>query len=167
MCNQRISKIIFYVMLFLLGMGAGGVVANCQNNHRPEQEELDFPGDNEIIEMELTLEDHISLIVPEKLQKTCWGIIQVESEGDSTAFRKSGNCLGILQITPIYVKECNRLQDTVVYTLKDRTSVVKSLQMFVIYQNHHNPSHDRDKAIKVHNPTAGPEYRHKVLHKMN
>lgn len=114
-------------------------------------------------EVELTLDDHINSIVPDKLQDICRAIIWVESRGIDTAYRADGNCLGILQITPIYVKECNRLQSNVTYTLADRTDIVKSLEMFVIYQNYHNPKHDLERAIKLHNPTAGPEYRAKVL----
>lgn len=162
--NQRTIKIVICILIFLLGLSLGGmVVADCQNVHKPEQEELDFPGDNEIVEVELTLDDHIMNIVPKKLQNGCKAIILVESEGKADAISPGGHYIGILQLGKIYVRECNRIQDSVTFTYTDRYDIVKSLQMFTIYQNYHNPSHDLNKAIKLHNPTAGPEYRTKVL----
>lgn len=116
---------------------------------------------------ELTLDDHISMVVPDKLQNVCKALIWVESRGNSKAHRKSGDCLGILQISPIYVKECNRLQSNVVYSLEDREDIVKSLEMFTIIQNRYNPQHDIHKAIQLHNPTAGPGYKEEVLEKFN
>ena len=118
-------------------------------------------------ETEPTLHDHVAMIVPEKLQAICKAIIWVESRDNPKAYRESGNCMGILQITPIYVKECNRLQSNVTYTLEDRTDIVKSLEMFTIIQNHHNPEHDLERAIQLHNPTAGPEYGDKVKARLN
>lgn len=116
-------------------------------------------------EPELTLDDHIAMIVPDKLQNICKALIWVESRGNTNALSSDGNYAGILQIGSIYVKECNRIQKDVVYTLEDRYDSVKSLEMFAIVQNHHNPHHDLDRAIYLHNPTAGPEYREEVLRK--
>ena len=118
-------------------------------------------------EVALTFDDTIAMIVPEKLQDVCKAIIWVESRGNDKAYRKSGDCVGLLQIAPIFVKECNRIQSDVIYTLEDRWDPVKSLEMFVIYQNKHNPNHDLHEAIRLHNPTAGPEYKEKVLQKFN
>ena len=39
-------------------------------------------------------------------------IIDVESEGNAKAVDKSGKSCGILQITPVMVKECNRIQES-------------------------------------------------------
>lgn len=152
-----------HVIVFLLGLGLGGMVAKCQDRHKTVQEELDFPGDNTIVEVELTLDDHIMNIVPEKLQEGCKAIILVESEGKADAVSPGGHYVGILQLGKIYVKECNRIQDSITFTYADRYDIVKSLQMFTIYQNYHNPGHDLNRAIKLHNPTAGSEYRAKVL----
>lgn len=87
-------------------------------------------------------------------------LIQVESGGNSKAIGKH-NDGGILQITPIYVQEVNRLSKKN-YTLDDRFSVDKSLEMFAIVQNHYNPKKDIDKAIKLHNPGAGRDYANKI-----
>lgn len=93
-------------------------------------------------------------------------LIQVESEGNPFAVGKT-NDLGILQITPIYVKEVNRILKGNFYFLEDRTDIDKSLEMFEVYQSHHNPSKDIYKAIKIHNPGAGQWYTNKVMNKFN
>ena len=52
-------------------------------------------------------------------------IIQVESEGNPKA--KSGNSVGVMQITPILVTECNNIlkkkKSKKRYTLSDRYSI--------------------------------------------
>ena len=63
-------------------------------------------------------------------------LIGVESEFDSTAVNKRTGARGILQIMPIFVREVNRLQDSVEYTWDDAWSVEKSLEMLNIM----NPS---------------------------
>lgn len=92
-------------------------------------------------------------------------LIQVESGGDSLAVGKT-NDLGALQITPIYVTDVNRILGEERYTLEDRKSLVKSLEMFEIIQGHYNPSRDIDKAIRLHNPGAGEWYRERVYRHM-
>lgn len=105
-----------------------------------------------------------------KQELTEWDIfvqalIEVESGGDINAVGKTQD-LGILQITPIYVAEANRLSNKG-FTLKDRLSKEKSLEMFNIIQNHHNPSHDISKAIKLHNPGAGKWYADRIYKAMD
>ena len=55
-------------------------------------------------------------------------IIQVESEGNPNAV--SGNSVGVMQITPILVKECNDIlkkqKSKKQFTMNDRYSVAKS-----------------------------------------
>lgn len=89
-------------------------------------------------------------------------IIQVESRGDRLAIGKT-NDVGILQITPVYVKEVNRIIGEEKFTLECRKSIEKSIEMFEIYQNYYNPKKDINKAIKLHNPGAGIWYKKKVL----
>ena len=63
-------------------------------------------------------------------------IIQVESEGNPNAV--SGNSVGVMQITPILVKDCNdilkRQKSKKRFTLADRYSVAKSKEMFLLIQ---------------------------------
>lgn len=93
-------------------------------------------------------------------------LIVVESEGNPLAVGKS-NDVGILQITPIYVREVNRILGDDIYTLDDRTCIYKSLAMFEVYQAHHNPNKDILRAIKLHNPGAGQWYTDKVMEQFN
>lgn len=93
-------------------------------------------------------------------------LIQIESEGNQYAVGKT-NDLGILQITPIYVKQVNNILRGKYYFLEDRTDIDKSLEMFEIYQAHFNPDKDILKAIKIHNPGAGQWYTDKVMNEFN
>ena len=82
-------------------------------------------------------------------------IIKVESGGNAKAHNKNGDCAGILQIVPILVKECNQIlkskKSKKRYTLSDRYNVKKSKEMFVLLQEHFNPEHNIEKAIKCWN----------------
>jgi len=80
-------------------------------------------------------------------------IIQVESEGNPNAV--SGNSVGVMQITPILVKDCNDIlkqkKSNKRFTLKDRYSVAKSKEMFLLIQSHYNPANNVEKAIRLWN----------------
>ena len=80
-------------------------------------------------------------------------IIQVESEGNPKAV--SGNSVGVMQITPILVEECNNIlkkqKSKKRFTLADRYSVAKSKEMFLLIQAHYNPTNDVEKAIRLWN----------------
>lgn len=93
-------------------------------------------------------------------------LIQVESEGNPFAIGKT-NDVGILQITPIYVREVNRILQKDTYDLTHRTDIDKSIEMFEIYQAYHNPSQNIEKAIRLHNPGAGQSYLNKVMNEFN
>ena len=94
-------------------------------------------------------------------ETTQLALILTESQMDSLAVGKD-NDLGILQITPIFVDEVNRLVGKDQFTHQDALSPEKSLQMLAIYQSHKNPTHDTDKAIQLHNPKGGYAYARKV-----
>jgi hypothetical protein len=80
-------------------------------------------------------------------------IIQVESGGDTKAV--SGNSVGAMQITPILVEDCNLIlqkqKSKKRYTLKDRYSVEKSKEMFLLIQRYYNPTNSIEKAIRSWN----------------
>ena len=82
-------------------------------------------------------------------------IIEVESEGDANAIDKGGKSCGCMQITPILVKECNRIlelrKSSKRYSMKDRFSVRKSKEMFLLYQSFYNPKNDVELAIRSWN----------------
>ena len=80
-------------------------------------------------------------------------IVEVESEGNAKAV--SGNSCGAMQITPILVAECNDIlkkrKSKKRFTLRDRFSLEKSKEMFVLIQSHFNPLNDIEKAIRSWN----------------
>ncbi len=101
-------------------------------------------------------------------------IIQVESEGNPNAV--SGNSVGVMQITPILVRECNNIlkskKSKMRFTLADRYSVEKSKEMFLLIQSYHNPTNSIEKAIRSWNGglhysvRATNKYYKKVMSKM-
>ncbi len=66
-------------------------------------------------------------------------IITVESRGDDSAVGDGGKAVGPLQIHAVMVKEVNRILGSDVYTLSDRTSRTKSIEMFKVYTNKYTP----------------------------
>lgn len=80
-------------------------------------------------------------------------IVQVESEGNTRAVK--GNSCGAMQITPILVAECNNILKKrnckKRYTLRDRFSLEKSKEMFLLMQSQFNPFNDIEKAIRSWN----------------
>jgi len=93
-------------------------------------------------------------------------LIFVESRGNENAVG-NGDCVGVLQITPIYVRECNRLIGYEKYDIMDRFDSLKSIELFTIIQSHYNPEKDIEKAIYLHNKNAPKEYKNKIINKFN
>ena len=89
-------------------------------------------------------------------------IIQVESEGNR--FAKSGNQVGAMQITPVLVRECNRIlelrESKKRYSLADRFSIAKSKEMFLLIQSFHNAENNIEFAIRSWN--GGVNYSKKA-----
>ncbi len=88
------------------------------------------------------------------------GIAMTESRFDPSV---TGSCQdgGIYQITPIYVREANRLSGQH-YTHEDTYDIAKSLEMFAIVQDYYNPSHSEEEAIRRHNPGGAGWYAARV-----
>lgn len=74
-------------------------------------------------------------------------ICMVESGCDDKAKNKVSSASGRFQMLKVYVDEVNRIKGRHLYSYKDRFDPVKSREMFEIYQSHHNPTKDIDKAI--------------------
>ena len=92
-------------------------------------------------------------------------IILVESEGNPNAV--SGNSVGVMQITPILVKECNDIlkkqKSKKRFEMNDRYSVAKSKEMFLLIQSYHNPTNSIEKAIRSWN--GGMKYSVRATNK--
>ena len=101
-------------------------------------------------------------------------IIQVESEGNPNAV--SGKSVGVMQITPILVEDCNNIlkqkKSKKRFTLSDRYSVKKSKEMFLLIQSYYNPTNNIEKAIRSWNGgvrysvRATNRYYRKVMDKL-
>lgn len=85
-----------------------------------------------------------------------WGavieaIAQVESERNPLAVSKNGRYVGYLQIGSSMVSECNKINGYKKYTLADRKSRQKSIDMFIDFQEKHNPTGNMEYAIRLWN----------------
>ena len=93
-------------------------------------------------------------------------LIWVESKGEEKAVGKKDD-IGVLQITPILLRDCNRIVGYEKYYLNDRYDRDKSIEMFNIIQDHYNPQHDFHWALKLWNSGAPLSYHRKVMDKYN
>lgn len=103
------------------------------------------------------------------LSKVLKAIIYVESRGDVNAISKNKQCVGILQITPILVKDCNQFVKSNKYTLKDRYDKSKSFEMFYLIQKRYNKDGNIKQAIykwRGGSPKENHIYYTKVMNKM-
>lgn len=96
-----------------------------------------------------------------------WQVLQMaiaftESRFDPDAVGKAHDS-GILQLTPIYVAEVNRVAGTD-YTLQDAFDIEKALEIFETMQAVKNPTKDIETAIRYHNKAG--YYRSTVLRNM-
>ena len=92
-------------------------------------------------------------------QELILAIAYTESRFNAQAVGKA-NDSGVLQLTPIYIREVNRVAGTD-YQLGDAFDIEKAVEIFSKMQEHYNPEHDLEKAIRLHN--RSPYYRREVL----
>ena len=94
----------------------------------------------------------------------------VESSLDSNKVVKKTDAVGFLQIRPIKVAEINRLlnlknktHNVEYYTLADRYSAIKSIEMFRIEMEHKNPKLNIGKCVKLWYGSHDQKYYAKLL----
>ena len=101
-------------------------------------------------------------------------LIQVESKGIENAVgdkHLSRPSVGVLQIRPIMVREVNRILKKqnikIKYTLDDRYSKDKSIEMFMIWKMNHHPNDNDEVTARCWN--GGPKgwKRNSTLHYWN
>lgn len=94
----------------------------------------------------------------------------VESRNDDQAYNAASGALGRWQMKKVYVDEVNRIlclkREKKRYRYDDRTNPVKAREMFEIYQSHHNPNKDIDRAIRLHRGLHSPMYVKEVKRKL-
>ena len=76
-------------------------------------------------------------------------LIKVESEYNNDAVSSAG-AKGYFQMTPIYVKEVNRIHKTD-FTFDQVTDFDNAYEIFDLMQKAHNPDYDMDRALELHN----------------
>ena len=127
-----------------------------------------YGGNPQVVE----IESHVDTIVVYKTghdydwELFTQALIWVENKGDSKAVG-SNNDVGVLQITPILLRDCNRILGYESFTLEDRLDSLRSVEMFNIIQDHYNPQHDYHLALKIWNGQAPLSYHRKVMDKFN
>lgn len=81
---------------------------------------------------------------PIKYDGTLLAIMRVESNFNPYAINIKEDAVGILQIRPVMVREVNKIQKKLnkkeFFTLEDRYDSLKSVKMYYIVQNYHNPT---------------------------
>lgn len=78
-------------------------------------------------------------------------IIQVESLGKPDAYNPKEDAVGILQIRPIMLRHANQIIGFAKYSLNDRWSKEKSIEIFWVVQEYHNPNLWLDRASHLWN----------------
>jgi len=86
------------------------------------------------------------IIEPIAIDTLLIAVMAVESNFDSMAYNAKENAAGVLQIRPIMVREVNRLLGEDKYTLKDRWSKAKSIEMFNVIRSHLKGATDEEIA---------------------
>ena len=76
------------------------------------------------------------LCASSQMHTNLWkAICKIESSNNPKAI--NSNAVGIAQITPVCLQDCNRIIGYQKFSLQDRFNVEKSHQMFLIYVHHY------------------------------
>jgi len=98
-----------------------------------------------------------------------WALMQVESELNPNAVNEYTLAGGLYQHMPIsrngFLREANRVQNEIEFTDTCRFDPLRATMIFEIVNFYRNPNKDINRAIWLHNPTAGNWYKERVLKK--
>ena len=97
-------------------------------------------------------------ITPEQIDRLLIALEQVESGGEYWKTSDNGRAVGILQITPIMVRDVNRILGKRKYKLSDRLFPDKSWDMAHVYFTHYGKHWTTESAARHWN--AGPNNTH-------
>ncbi len=83
-----------------------------------------------------------------------WGslieaIATIESRKNPKVVSRCGKYVGYLQISKLLVNECNMILREKKYSYNDRYDKQKSIEMFLVIQDRHNPEGNIEKAIRL------------------
>lgn len=133
---QEFKKILIPVALILSVLVNAGSFYYIDTLRQP----VEIPRDTVEVKLTDTLNDWDVFTL---------ALMKVESDYDSTAVSTVG-ARGYFQITPIYVKEVNRIHNTN-FTFDQVTDFNTAWQIFDLMQKGHNPDYNMDKALELHN----------------
>jgi len=88
----------------------------------------------------------------DKLHAIAW--VESGNDGVGAYNRNEPLAVGSLQEWPCMVTECNRILGYDKYTLEDRADDALAVEMFWIYQDFYNPTHDFETMARIW--CAGP-----------
>lgn len=125
----------------------------------PRVEIIEIPTKEVTFEVESEVELELAPVELRNLDELVEALIWVESRGNDSAFHKGENAVGCLQIRPIMVKEVNRVLDLQgsdnIYTLEDRWSRIKSIEMFNVIADYYHETSSYEKIARCWN--GGPK----------
>ena len=166
------SKFIDYLPFVALVVSVVALVrAVCNDETAVEacETSVEFKDFKEPVEVDMSVARDVrdTVVVPVLLNLSEWQVLEMaiaftESRFDPDAVGKAHDS-GILQLTPIYVAEVNRVAGTD-YTLEDAFDIDKALEIFEAMQAAKNPDKDIETAIRYHNKAG--YYRSTVLRNM-
>ena len=125
----------------------------------PKVELVNVPTKEVSIELEVRT-PNLKVIQPTRdLTPLIDALMWVESRCDTSAYCKREDAVGVLQIRPIMVKEVNRIlrlqKSSYIFTLEDRWSKEKSIQMFNVVANYYHETSSYEKIARCWN--GGPK----------
>lgn len=135
------ARIIMVVSLIILGTLIGYGIGSMKWNKKVADEVM-VQVESISTEKEAALDDWGILIMAMAKTESDFNFLARGSHGD----------LGLLQATEIWVEEVNRILGDQVYIHSDALDPEKTLEMFKVMQDKHNPDHDIARAINLHNP---------------
>ena len=92
-------------------------------------------------------------------------IEHIESRHNENA--RNGKYVGTLQISPIMIREANRINGYEKYSLSDRNDSLMSAKIFKDIMQHKNKEKSIRKAVIIWHGKNNPNYRKKVIHMFN
>lgn len=102
----------------------------------------------------------------DKWEALVWALCEEESGNDDNARNPKSSAYGRFQMLKVYVDECNRIVGRKKYKYADRGNYKKAREMFELYQGHHNPKRDIDRAIIIHRGKKDWKYYWNVKRKI-
>ena len=131
---MTMKKLLFMVgCVWILSSSAEAPPSHVKVEYKEPEPKVDYP---------FGIEDHSLL-----------SVMWYESRFNKTAVNPVSGARGVLQILPIMINEANRLRrlqgSDIRYTWDDAWDVEKSIEIWYLVQNYHNPDYDLQKACMI------------------